>query len=89
MASERTSHLTNPTGLGGKGKRRERAFGERSSTFSLGFSTIGLSNPDEARGKVNPHCKGYARVPRLWSFDKLREVGGFSSICFIPRLRAI
>ena len=38
---------------------------ERESTFSLDFSTIGSSNPGKARGKVDPHCKGYAWVPVL------------------------
>ena len=35
----------------------------RSSHFSLNFSAIDPSNPGEARGKVDPHCKGYAWVP--------------------------
>ena len=58
----------------GKEEEKERgkegeSFRERESTFSLYFPTIGLSNPGEARGKVNPHCKGYPWVPILWSFD--------------------
>ena len=69
VASERTSHLTNldPTGLGGKKRKKrerkrekEREFRERGSTLSLDFPVIGPSNPDEARGKVDPHCKSYA-----------------------------
>ena len=60
---------------------RER---ERESTFSLDFSTICSSNPGEARGKVDPHCKGYTWVPVLGGggggggFRQLREVGVFS-----------
>ena len=55
-----------PTGLGGKKREKERKrekgreFRERSSTFSLDFPVIGLSNSDETRGKVDPHCKSYA-----------------------------
>ena len=45
------------------------------STFSLDFPAIGPANPGEARGKDDPHCKSYAWVPRLWSFEKLQEVG--------------
>ena len=63
---------------GGERENKEEGVRERGSTFSLDFSTISSSNPGEARGKVDPHCKGYAWVPGLWSFDKLREVGVFS-----------
>ena len=63
---------------GMKYKKAEEGVRERSSTFSLGFPAISPSNPGEARGKVDPHCKGYAWVPRLWNFDKLQEVGVFS-----------
>ena len=58
-------------------KREREDFRERSSTFSLDFSAIGLLNPGETRGKVDPHCKSYAWVLVLWSFDKLWEVGVF------------
>ena len=54
----------------------------RSSHFSLNFSVIGPSNSGEARGKVDPHCKSYAWVPVLWSFEKLREVGVFSYLIY-------
>ena len=50
----------------------------RSSHFSLNFLLIGQSNFDEARGKVDPHCKSYVWVPEVWSFDKLWEVGVLS-----------
>ena len=58
----------------GEKKRDSRV---RSSHFSLGFPAIGPSNLGEARGKVDPHCKSYAWVPVLWSFNKLREVEVF------------
>ena len=41
--------------------------------FSLDFPTIDPSNPSETRGKVDPHCKSYAWVPVLWSFDNSRR----------------
>ena len=44
-------------------KEEEKCFRERNSHFSLESSTISPSNPGEARGKVNPHCKSYAWVP--------------------------
>ena len=47
-----------------RGKEGE-IFRERGSIFSLDFLAIGPSNPGEARGKVDPHCKGYAWVPGL------------------------
>ena len=76
MASERTSSLEEEKE---KGKRklkergRKRAFRVRSSYFSLDFSTIGSSNISEAGGKVDPHCKVYAWVLGLWSFDNSRR----------------
>ena len=68
----------------GEGKERETKEKkkknklERESTFSLDFSVIGLSDLDETRSKVDPHCKSYVWVPKVWSFDKLREVEVFS-----------
>ena len=68
-----THALTNQFGRGESKPRKEgekmKDFRERVSTLSLGFSTIGPSNPGETRGKVDPHGKGYAWVPVLWSFD--------------------
>ena len=64
--------LTQPVWREGKGKKRGKegkSFRERESTFSLDFPMIGLSNPGETRGKVDPHGKRYARVPILWNFD--------------------
>ena len=60
------------------GEGKEWDFRERSSIFSLEFPDIGQSVSGEARSKVAPHCKGYAWVPVLGSFDKLRKVGVFS-----------
>ena len=68
-----THALTNQFGRGESKPRKEgekrRAFRERSSHFSLDFPAIGPSNPGKTRGKVDPHCKSYAWVPILWSFD--------------------
>ena len=58
-----------------KGEKRMRDLRERISTLSLDFPVIGPTNPDEARGKDDPHCKSYAWVLGLWSFEKLQEVG--------------
>ena len=83
---ERTSPLDQVSQLvwgeekkeGERGTERERdLFRERSSHFSLKFSAIGPSISGEARSKVSPHGKGYAWVPVLGSFDKLRKVGVF------------
>ena len=60
---EREDNSLDPIGLG-KGKREKREGKERvlkrESTFSLDFSMIGPSNLGKTRGKVDPHCKGYA-----------------------------
>ena len=73
-----------PTGFGRskveREKKRERnggIFRERSSTFSLEFLAIGPSVSGETRSKVAPHRKGYAWIPVLGSFEKLRKVGVF------------
>ena len=72
MASERTSsHDPNLNQIGWEKRRGEREkinrkerekrrdFRERVSTLSLDFVTIGSSNLNETRGKVDPHCKSY------------------------------
>ena len=41
------------------GEKREEGVRERGSTLYLDFPAIGPLNPDEARGKVDPRCKGY------------------------------
>ena len=56
------------------GKKKE----ERSSTFSLDFSVIGLSVFVGARDKVDPHSESHTWVPESGSFDKLQEVGVLS-----------
>ena len=74
---EMTSHLTTifsqpvwEEGKGGRdGERKRRDFRVRSPHLSLDFSAIGPSNLGETRGKVDPHCKSYAWVLVLWSFD--------------------
>ena len=65
-----------------KEEREKRNSRERGSTFSLDFPTIGQSNSIKTRGKVDPHCKSYAWVSVLWSFDKLWEVGVFSYLIY-------
>ena len=62
---------------GGIGERKEGDFRERSSTFSLKFPAIRPSVSGEARSKVAPHRKGYAWVPVLGNFNKLRKGRGF------------
>ena len=58
----------------GRPTERERdLFRERSSHFSLKFSTIGPSDFGEARSKVALHGKDYTWVPVLGSLDKLRQ----------------
>ena len=61
-----------------KGKKEDKVFRERVCNFYLDFPMIGPTVSGETRSKVDPHCKSYAWVPVLWSFNKLREVGLFS-----------
>ena len=61
----------------------------RSSHLCLDFPAIGPANSGEARSKVAPYGKDYARVPVLGSFDKLRKGRGFSPTCFTFCLRVI
>ena len=74
MWHERTSPLdpSSPNRFWEKEKEKEKKesfYKERVSTFSLNFSVIGPSDPGEPRGKVDSHCKSYAWIPVLWSFD--------------------
>ena len=69
MWYERKILLTQPDGMGERERKEEEDFRERESTCSLDFLMIGLPNSNETRGKVDPHCKSYAWVPILWSFD--------------------
>ena len=67
------SILTNQFGREERKPRNEgekrRDFRESVSTFSLDFLVIGQSNSGKTRGKFDPHCKGYAWIPILWSLD--------------------
>ena len=58
-----------------KKREKRRDFRVRSSYFSLDFQAIGPAISGGARGRVHPHDKGFAKRPKLGSFDKLREVG--------------
>ena len=81
MWHERIILLTqlDPTGWdGGKEKKKEekkedKVFRERVSNFSLDFRAIGPAASGETREKVDPHCKSYAWVPVLWSFDNSKR----------------
>ena len=70
-------------------ERERDLFRERSSHFSLSFSTIGSMFGSGARGRVDHHSESFASRPVLGSFDKLRKVRGFSPTCFTLWLRAI
>ena len=78
---------------GKKSKPKERGkvwdFRERSSTFSLEFSTIGPVAGSGARGRVDPHSESFASRPDSGSFDKLRKGRGFSPTCFTFCLRVM
>ena len=65
-----------------KEKKEEKVVRERVSNFFLDFLVIGPAISGETRSKVDPHCKSYAWIPVLWSFDKLREVGVFSYLFY-------
>ena len=55
---------------------------EKSSNFSLGFWPIGQSDFFEPRRKVVLRSEGFAWVPVLGSFDKLREVSILSYLVY-------
>ena len=52
------------------------------SDFSLGFLEIGPSDFVEPRRKVILRGEGNAWVPVLRSFNKLRDVGVLSYLCY-------
>ena len=53
---------------------REKNFRERSHTFSLRFTKIGMWVFIRARDKVGPRIKSYTWVLKSWGFVKLHEV---------------
>ena len=59
------------------------------SSFSLSFYAIQPSAVFETRGRTALRGKGFARVPDLGSFLKLREVGVSPYLSFILCLRAM
>ena len=61
------THLRPNCGVGEEGRQKNKkgdlkreSFGERDSTFSLNFSEIGTVVSSGARGRVQPHGKGFA-----------------------------
>ena len=57
-------------------------FRERVCNFSLGLRTIGPSDFFKPRSKVGIRNEGFAWVPVLGVFDKLREVGVLSYLFY-------
>ena len=55
---------------------------ERRTSFSLGFRGIQPSKFVETRRKAAQRGEGFAWVPDLRSFDKLREVGDSPYLAF-------
>ena len=66
-----------------------QTFRERGSSFSLSFCTIRPSAIFETRRKAALRGEGFAWVPDLGSFLKLREVGVSPYVGFILCLRAM
>ena len=58
-------------------------FSERGSDFSLRSRAIGLSDFFGSRSKAVLRSEGFAWVPILRSFDKLREVGVLSYLLYL------
>ena len=56
---------------------------ERRTSFSLKYRAIRLSAVFGTRRKAALRGEGFAWVPDLRSFDKLREVGDLSYLSFI------
>ena len=75
---------------GKKGRRcsklKWRFFSERESSFSLEIRAIQPSTVFGTRRKTALHGEGFAWVPDLGSFLKLREVGFSPYLGFILRL---
>ena len=57
-------------------------FRERGSDFSLRFQAIGPSDFAGTRSKAVLRSEGFAWVPVLRSFNKLREVGVLSYLFY-------
>ena len=80
-----------------KGEKPERAaavgflsfFRERERDFSLEYRAIRPSAVFGTRRKAALHGEGFAWVPDLGSFLKLREVGVSSYLGFIPFLSTL
>ena len=63
-------------GLQGSGSEEKfEGFRVRECHFSLEYRVIRPSVVFGTRRKATPHIEGFAWVPDLRSFDKLREVG--------------
>ena len=60
-----------------RGEKRERKEKKKVFNLSLRSTEIGLSIFFGARGKVSLCNKGYAWVPKSWSFVKLHKIRNF------------
>ena len=76
-------------GKGGKSDRKLwiSFFSERESSFSLEIRAIRPSAVFETRRRVALRGEGFAWVPDLGSFLKLREVGVSPYLGFIPSFK--
>ena len=70
-------------------KKREENGGERTSTFSLYFPTIGSSVRVRGRGKVGPRIESYAWGTKIIDFCHASRDRGFSPTRFNSCLRVI
>ena len=64
-------------------------FGERSTSFSIGYLAIQPSVAFDTRGRNAIRGEGFAWVPDLGSFFKLLEVGFSPYLSFIPILSVL
>ena len=64
-------------------------FRERAAYFSLGYLAIQPSAAFGTRGRNALRGEGFAWVPDLWSFLKLREVGFSPYLSFTPILNVL
>ena len=70
-------------------KRKWKLFSERESSFSLEIRAIRPSAVFGTRRRTALRREGFARVPDLGSFLKLREVGVSPYLGFIPSLSTL